>query len=210
MLGGFTSAASAGIWPTYAGGPHRLFFNPHPGAVTRRSVGNLQVMWKFHVGGPVTASPSIVTLNVPGEGHTQLAFLPSWDHNLYALRTHDGSALWHFTMPDQPGSAYPNAGSADVRTVDGAARVFVAGGETLYAVDAVTGREIWHFDAGTGCGASLGDCGFGGPAPETNEIESSPIVAGGARRGSRRSTCRCPPGRSRRTWFVDRSRRRRS
>jgi polyvinyl alcohol dehydrogenase (cytochrome) len=175
-----TSAASAGGWSTYAGGPRRLFFNPHPGPVTAQNVANLQVKWTFHVGGPVTASPSIVTLSIPGEGRTQIALVPSWDHNLYALRTRDGSELWHFTTTDQPGSAYPNAASTDVEKIDGAAHVFVAGGETVYAVDAVTGREIWHFDAGTGCGSPPGDCGFGGPAPETNEVESSPIVAGDA------------------------------
>jgi outer membrane protein assembly factor BamB len=143
-------------------------------------VGDLQVKWRFHVGGPVTASPSLVTLDVPGEGRTQLAFVPSWDHNLYALRTRDGSELWHFAMTDQPGSVYPNAASVDVRRIDGAERVFVAGGETVYAVDALSGREVWHFDAGTGCGVPPGDCGFGGSAPETNEVESSPIVAGDA------------------------------
>src|SRR5206468_5991025 len=36
---------------------------------------------------------------------------------------------------------------------------------------------VWHFDAGTGCRTPPGDCGFAG---ETNEVESSPIVAGGA------------------------------
>jgi polyvinyl alcohol dehydrogenase (cytochrome) len=180
LLGGLANAASAGSWSSYAGGPHRLFFNPHPGAVTRRNVGALQVKWKFHVGGPVTASPSIVTLDLPGDGQTELALVPSWDHNLYALRTRDGSELWRFAMTDQPGSAFPNAASTDARRIDGSERVFVAGGETLYALDAVTGREIWHFDAGTGCRVPPGDCGFGGPAPETNEVESSPIVGGGA------------------------------
>lgn len=102
LLGALTSTASAGGWSSYAGGPDRLFFNPHPGGVTRRNVGNLQVKWRFHVGGPVTASPSIVTLNVPGEGRTPLAFVPSWDRNLYALRTRDGSELWHFATTDQP------------------------------------------------------------------------------------------------------------
>jgi polyvinyl alcohol dehydrogenase (cytochrome) len=180
IVGALATVANAGSWSTYAGGPRRLFFNRHPGAITRRNVADLQVKWRFHVGGPVTASPSIVTLNVPGDGRTQLAFVPSWDHNLYALRTRDGTELWHFTMPDQPGSAYPNAASVDVRRIDGAERVFVAGGETVYAVDALTGREIWHFDAGTGCADPPGDCGFRGPARETNEVESSPIVAGGA------------------------------
>ena len=180
LLGALTSTASAGGWSSYAGGPDRLFFNPHPGGVTRRNVGSLQVKWRFHVGGPVTASPSIVTLNVPGEGRTPLAFVASWDRTLYALRTRDGSELWHFATTDQPGSAYPNAASVDVRRIDGAERVFVAGGETVYAVDALSGREVWHFDAGTGCGVPPGDCGFGGSAPETNEVESSPIVAGDA------------------------------
>ena len=31
--------------------------------------------------------------------------------------------------------------------------------------------EVWHFDAGTGCTTPPGDCGFGGPSPETNEVE---------------------------------------
>jgi hypothetical protein len=41
----------------------------------------------------------------------------------------------------------------------------------IYAVGAVTGTEVWHFDAGTGCATPPGDCGFGGPSPETNEVE---------------------------------------
>jgi glucose dehydrogenase len=84
---------SAGIasadWPTYAGGPHRLFFNARPGKLTAANVGHLQVKWTFHTGGPVTASPSIVTLRVPGEGQVPVAFVPSWDHNLYAIRVRD-------------------------------------------------------------------------------------------------------------------------
>src|SRR6516165_2583874 len=77
--------AAAVNWPTYAGGPHRLFFNPHPGSITAANVAALRVTWTFHVGGPVTASPSVVTLPLPGEGRIPIAFLPSWDHTLYAL-----------------------------------------------------------------------------------------------------------------------------
>jgi outer membrane protein assembly factor BamB len=82
----------------------------------------------------VTASPSIVTLRIPGEGPTPVAFVPSWDHNMYAIRVRNGSELWRFAMPDQPGAPYPDARSADVRRVDGLVRVFVAGGETLYCL----------------------------------------------------------------------------
>ncbi|HYV57098.1 MAG TPA: PQQ-binding-like beta-propeller repeat protein [Candidatus Nitrosopolaris sp.] len=171
VVAGRTAAAS---WPTYAGGPHRLFFNPHPGRITAGSVARLRVKWKFHAGGPVTASPSVVSLDIPGKGRTLVAFVPSWDHNLYAIRVRDGAELWRFAMADQPGAPYPNAGSPDVRKVGRRWRVFIAGGETMYAVDALTGREVWHFTAGTGCTSGL--CGFTG---ERNEIESSAIVADG-------------------------------
>ena len=168
--------AAATDWPTYAGGPRRLFFNPAETLITATNVTGLRVKWAFPTGAVVTGSPAVVTLDLPGEGHTATAFIASWDDNLYALRVRDGTALWHFPMADQPGASFPDAASADVETVDGRPRVFIAGGETVYSIDAVTGREVWHFDAGTGCRTSPGDCGFQG---ETNEVESSPIVAGG-------------------------------
>jgi hypothetical protein len=55
-------------------------------------------------------------------------------------------------------------------------RVFIAAGENVYCVDALTGQEVWHFSAGTGCANPPGLCGFDN---EQNEVESSPIVAGG-------------------------------
>lgn len=168
--------AAATDWPMYAGGPRRLFFNPAETRITAANVGGLRVKWTFPTGAVVTASPAVVTLDLPGEGRTPVAFITSWDGNLYALRVRDGTALWHFQMADEPGASFPDAASADVETVDGRTRVFVAGGETVYSIDAVTGREVWHFDAGTGCRTPPGDCGFRG---ETNEVESSAIVAGG-------------------------------
>jgi hypothetical protein len=58
--------------------------------------------------------------------------------------------------------------------------VFAAVGETMHALDAVTGEEIWRFVAGTGCVDGLGDppglCAFDG---ERNQVETSPIVVDG-------------------------------
>ena len=172
--------ARATDWRTYAGGPRRLFFNPAETTITPNNVTTLRRKWQFQTGAVVTASPSVVTLDVPGEGPTQVAFIQSWDHNLYAIRTHDGTELWHFFMEDAAGATFPNAGSVDVQLLDGAERVFVSGGETVYSVDAVTGQEVWRFQAGTGCrdagGNPPGLCGFMG---ERNAVESSPILAGG-------------------------------
>jgi outer membrane protein assembly factor BamB len=168
--------AAATDWPMYAGGPRRLFFNPTETTITAANVAHLHVKWAFPTGAVVTASPAVVTLELPGEGRTPVAFIASWDASLYALRVRDGTALWRFPMAEQPGASFPFAASADVETIDGRPRVFIAGGETVYSVDALTGREVWHFDAGTGCRTQPTDCGFDG---ETNEVESSPIVAGG-------------------------------
>ena len=166
----------SGEWRTYAGGPHRLFFNPRENTLTTANVSQLQVKWSFPTGAIVTASPSVAYLHVPGEGRIPVAFIQSWDGNLYALRVRDGTKLWHFQSTPQPGAAFPNVASIDVRRIGGQERVYLAAGETVYSLDALTGREIWRFDAGTGCVDPPGLCGFEG---ERNEVESSPIIAGG-------------------------------
>jgi hypothetical protein len=62
-------------WRTYAGGPHRLFFNPAERTVTAANVHQLQVKWTFPTGAVVTASPSIARLRLPGEGRLPIVFL---------------------------------------------------------------------------------------------------------------------------------------
>ena len=167
-------AVPATEWRLYAGGPHRLFFNPAETTITAANVARLRVKWTFPTHAIVTASPSVAVLDVPVEGPVQVAVVPSWDGNLYALRTRDGSELWRFAMVDQPGATFPYAASTQVMTIDGNERVFAAGGETVYSIDALTGQEVWHFDAGAGCTCSdQPTCCFNS---ERNEVLSSPIV----------------------------------
>ena len=90
------SPIAATDWPTYGGGPRRLFFNPAETIITAANVGGLHVKWTLPTGAIVTASPTVVTLDLPGEGRTAVAFIASWDDNLYALRVRDGTALWRF------------------------------------------------------------------------------------------------------------------
>src|SRR5439155_1345472 len=92
LLLGLAPAAAARDWPTYAGGPRRLFFNPARTPITPANVHGLHVKWTFPTGAIVTASPSVAEVKVPGEGRVQVAFLQSRDHTLYALRTPAGSA----------------------------------------------------------------------------------------------------------------------
>src|SRR5207302_10443898 len=119
LLLGLPPAAAARDWPTFAGGPRRLFFNPARTPITRANVHGLHVKWTFPTGAIVTASPSVAEVKVPGEGRVQVAFIQSLDHTLYALRTRDGTALWRVPLDDQPGAPYQNVASADVRMIGG-------------------------------------------------------------------------------------------
>ena len=163
-------------WPTYAGSPRRLFFNPAETQITPANVSALRIKWRFQAGAAITASPSVASVDLPGEGPTQVVFFPSWDHTLYAVRLRDGTEVWRFPVPDYPGGYYPAVASVDVSVVGGTQRVYFAAEQYLYSVDARTGAELWRFAAGTGCLDPPGLCGFTG---ERNEIESSPLVADG-------------------------------
>src|SRR4029450_11150276 len=179
-------AARAVEWPTYAGGPRRLFFNPAETQITAANAASLRVKWKFPAGAAITASPSVATVDLPDTGPTQVVFIPSWDHTLYAVRLYDGTEVWRFPVPDYPGGSYPNVASVEVGVVGGVQRVHFAAEQYLYSIDARTrtacspgartGTAFWRCAAGTGCLDPPGLCGFDG---ERNEIESSPIVADG-------------------------------
>jgi len=167
-------------WRTYAGGPERKFHAANESIVTPKNVGLLRERWRFQTGSIVTGSPAVAVENLPGEGPTQVAYLQSWDGIMHALRFADGTQVWSFQSDFQPGAGFPDASSAHVENVNGRDLVLFGAGEWLYALDAVTGAQVWRFAAGTGCVDGLGHppglCGFGN---ERNEVLSSPIVADG-------------------------------
>lgn len=173
---GIGTAAAPSEWTTYAGGPRRLFFNPAETQITAANVRALRIKWRFQAGAAITASPTVASVDLPGEGATQVVFFPSWDHTLYAVRLRDGTEVWRFPVPDYPGASYPNVSSVDVSVVGGTQRVHFASEQYLYSLDARTGAELWRFAAGTGCLDPPGLCGFAG---ERDEIESSPLVGDG-------------------------------
>ena len=167
-------------WRAYAGTADRRFFNPDESVVTPANAGALATRWTFPVSAIVTGSPVVAAVDLPGEGLTQVVYFQSWNRTIYAVRLVDGSEVWHFDADVQPGAAFENAGSLLVEKLENRDRVFAGAGETMYALDAVTGEELWRFRAGTGCvdadGNPPGLCGFDS---ERNQIESSPILAGG-------------------------------
>lgn len=159
-------------WTTYGRTQDRTFFNPFETRINRDTVATMRPKWSYTTAAIVTASPSVAYIQVPGEGVVKTVIVSSWDGTLYALRASNGSRLWQFKMKPHPGASYPQASSAEIATVAGEQRIYVAGGMTLYCLEAATGALRWEFDAGTGCTT----CGF---SQERNQIESSPAVVDG-------------------------------
>lgn len=170
--GGPAPPADEGEWRNLGRTLERTYFNPDETTITKETAPNLVTKWRFLTGGIVTAQPIVANVELPGEGRTKLVFVPSWDGHLYALRFSDGSPVWSFAFKPQPGASYPQASSASVEDLDGERRVFVGGGQTMYSLDAATGRKIWEFDAGTGCTTCQS-------IEERNQVESSPALHDG-------------------------------
>ncbi len=165
-------------WTQLGGSLRRTNFDPDERAIAPETVQKLIPKWRYYTGAIVTGAPAVAWVNLPGEGQTQVVFASSWDGNFYALRADNGSRVWFFTMKAQPGASYPFASSPVVEWLNDRQVVYVAGGMTMYCIDAATGAEIWEFDAGTGCTT----CGFDPLDPlhrERNEVESSPAVFDG-------------------------------
>jgi polyvinyl alcohol dehydrogenase (cytochrome) len=156
-------------WPTFGRTIERSSYAPDETAITAQNAGQLVSKWKFETGGPVAAAPVVATVDV-NDQPVRLVIAGSYDGNVYAVRADDGNEVWRFRVKPHPGASYGAiVSTATVADVDGQQRVYVAGGQTMYALNAATGHEVWEFDAGTGCTTCDAQT-------ERNEILSSPAV----------------------------------
>ena len=164
------------VWPTIAGNPERTFFNHDESVITPANVAGLSTRWTAPAGAIISGSPSVESVMVPGEGRIRVVYFQAWDGFVYAVRFSDGRELWRFETEFAPVS-FPNTAAPTLERVGGRDIVFVGSAQYLYALDAVTGEELWRFGVGTGCRDENDDfpglCAFDG---ERNEIESTAIV----------------------------------
>jgi polyvinyl alcohol dehydrogenase (cytochrome) len=148
-------------------------------SLTKATAASLAASWFFPTGDAVTANPVVVGGSV---------YVGSWDGSFYAIDRSSGALRWRFPLKPQPAVA-PQPGkpvrdpasdgglvTASAWFQPGTSRrpdlVIFAGGYTLYALVAGTGRLYWSHDY-TGRPELPPD-----PDHDSTRIFSSPVVVG--------------------------------
>jgi polyvinyl alcohol dehydrogenase (cytochrome) len=151
------SAASLvpGDWPTYLVGPGRSGFNKDETIINPTTVSNLKVHWTRTVSTAISVEP--VEMQSSG-----MVYWGSWDGIEHASHIADGTDVWTASLGTLTASCSHNPhGVTDTAVVNsvliGGVKtlvVFVGGGNnTFYALNALTGKVLWH----TLLGSQLGD-----------------------------------------------------
>src|ERR1041385_5759423 len=189
------SAAWAGSWPMFRGGPALL------GLAEGVLPEKLTLLWTFKTGGPVESSPLVL------EGKV---FVGSSDTSLYALEAASGKLLWKYETGEKilgapnwvlgAPAALPASSSRtkDAGTDAGApgTRILVGSYDfKLHCVEAASGKAAWTYESGNYINGSPavadGQTAFGGcdallhvislaNGQQVKEIEAGAYIAGSA------------------------------
>jgi polyvinyl alcohol dehydrogenase (cytochrome) len=128
--------------------------------ITQSNVTQLALKWSFNIGGSVTASPAVATVN-----GTSIAFVGGWNGLFYAVNAVTGAKIWSFQVDLVGPCTSGNCRIASSANVSNGIVYFGAENAYLYALNASTGALVWK--------QQLGDPNSG------YEIWSSPAVYNG-------------------------------
>jgi outer membrane protein assembly factor BamB len=151
----FAASLVPGDWPTYLVGPGRSGFNKDETIINPTTVSNLKVHWTRTVSTAISVEP--VEMQSSG-----MVYWGSWDGVEHASHIADGTDVWTASLGTLTASCSKKPhGVTDTAAVNsvliGGVKtlvVFVGGGNnTFYALNALTGKVLWH----TLLGSQLGD-----------------------------------------------------
>lgn len=127
----FTQMPTQYATPRHVGATDELLVATREGEVHKFQAANGQLRWSTNVGFPVAARPA------SADG---FAFVGDLGGNMRALALHDGEESWSFQAKS---SLETDATYHDGRLF------FTDASDTLYALDAVTGKELWRYHRNT-------------------------------------------------------------
>lgn len=134
-------ATGAPIWSPITHADGRLYFGNEAGLIHAIDLASRTSVWTFATGGPVRSQPAVAGA---------LVYAASDDGYLYAVDRASGAEKWRFDLrakgltrrPPSPDNPFYDFLQSSPLVHDG--RVYVGSiNGMLFAVDALTGREIW-------------------------------------------------------------------
>jgi quinoprotein glucose dehydrogenase len=168
-------------WPHWGGDAGHTKYSTATD-ITPENVGQLELAWTWQ-----TVDRPMVDHNLrPGGFETtpimidDVLYVSTSFHRIVALNADTGAELWVFdprTYEEGPplvGTGLNSRGVAVWRGENGEARVFVAGRQRLFSVDARTGKPVAEFGAG---GAAALNVNLGRDVPRLHtQVTSPPVV----------------------------------
>jgi polyvinyl alcohol dehydrogenase (cytochrome) len=133
MIGALAVNAEA-EWKMYQRDPAHTAFAVGS-KLNTSNVSGLNQAWSFATGGWVTGTPVV---------SGGIAYVGSWDGNMYALRESDGSLVWNYMtelITDNCGRTFGIDGTA---AISNGKLYFGSAACNLYSLDAATGNLIWR------------------------------------------------------------------
>lgn len=114
-------------WPQFQSDPCHTGYNANEFILSPVNVGNIAAGWQGSTGG--SSSPAVVN---------GVAYIGSFDGNVYALNASTGAQLWKYTTDGASGASPAVANGL----------VYAASqGKTLFALNAATGALVWKYNA---------------------------------------------------------------
>jgi len=124
-------------WAQFHFAANHSGLNPYENVLSASTVGKLGLRWSYPTRGSVFSSPAVVN---------GVAYVGSYDGNVYALKASTGGYLWQFTTGSLIESSPAVANGV----------VYVGSDDSnVYALNAGTGAKLWQFTTGSSVTSSL-------------------------------------------------------
>jgi outer membrane protein assembly factor BamB len=114
----------------------KVYFGSGDGNIYALDAASGKLVWKFHTGNVVHASPAI---------QDGTLFVGSWDSYFYALDAATGKERWRFKTGEDP-DIHNQVGIQSSAVVSDGVVYFGCRDANLYALDAKTGQKRWAFN----------------------------------------------------------------
>lgn len=124
-------------WPKYRRDLNNSGASAESG-INSSNVNQLALKWEFNIGGVVSASPAVATVN-----GTSLVFVGGWNGLFYAVNAVTGAKVWSFQVDLVSPCSAGNCRIGSSAAVSNGIVYFGAENAYLYALNAASGALVW-------------------------------------------------------------------